>query len=596
MTKPVAQIESLIEKNKLPEAEKLLSKSENKLKPWEKHYCTGLILNKKEDRDASFAAFENALKENEQYHPAFAAVAELYYKNGHMKYALDCYMQALSLSPENPEYLYGISRVLTFFVFTEDSPAIKNVLLQCFKHPQIQKFNLGKCWLGLVISDPKTKPLMEAGINGKKKKFEKLFLKQLKTGKINDEFFLEGLNKTVVMDINFENFFVLLRSTLMKNIDNIDIPDKNFLQLAEAIANYGYNTEFIIPVPEEDSALICQIKDKQITEKRLNTILACYGTKLLRQHKEERDLIRKYEQQITAITEIEDMTSSSVREQYEESPFPRWQGILKKIKIGFDESFLSEKNSNILVAGCGTGNEAATIAHKFPESFITAIDLSRNSLAYGKMKTEALGIKNIQFHQADIIGLSENSEMKEKFDFITCSGVLHHMKDPAQGWAILTKLLKPKGLMHIALYSQKGRKSIISTQNTIKKNGYKTTLEDIRRFRKDARKLLSPKDFNKLSEYHDYFFLSEFRDMLFHVQEHCLTIPQIENLINKLGLSFLKFHVNEQSIEKYRKLFPDDKNENNLKNWDRFEKDNPDTFKEMYQFMCRKKNNHSCFN
>ena len=34
---------------------------------------------------------------------------------------------------------------------------------------------------------------------------------------------------------------------------------------------------------------------------------------------------------------------------------------------------------------------------------MTAIDLSRKSLAYAKRKTEELGIKNIEYYQADIL-------------------------------------------------------------------------------------------------------------------------------------------------------------------------------------------------
>ena len=54
---------------------------------------------------------------------------------------------------------------------------------------------------------------------------------------------------------------------------------------------------------------------------------------------------------------------------------------------------------------------SAKTASKFKNCTVTAIDISKNSLAYAKRKSEELGIKNIEYFQADILDLKNISEL-----------------------------------------------------------------------------------------------------------------------------------------------------------------------------------------
>ena len=52
----------------------------------------------------------------------------------------------------------------------------------------------------------------------------------------------------------------------------------------------------------------------------------------------------------------------------------------------------------------------------------------------------------------------------------------------------------------------------------------------------------------------DFFSLSEVRDLLFHVQEHTFTIPEIKDMLSKLGLIFCGFEdpkINKTFQEKF---------------------------------------------
>ena len=78
--------------------------------------------------------------------------------------------------------------------------------------------------------------------------------------------------------------------------------------------------------------------------------------------------------------------------------------------------------------------------------------------------------------------------------------------------------------------------------------------------------------------------------MLFHVQEHRFTIPEITKILNDLNLEFIGFEISKSSIKtQYSKLYPDDKKNISLHNWHKFEMSHPDTFFDMYQFWVRKK-------
>ncbi len=74
---------------------------------------------------------------------------------------------------------------------------------------------------------------------------------------------------------------------------------------------------------------------------------------------------------------------------------------------------------------------------------------------------------------------------------------------------------------------------------------------------------------------------------MFHVQEHCFTIPEISNMLKKLNLEFLGFR-NPLIKAKFSKSFPNDEKNISFDNWNKFELNNQDAFANMYQFWVRK--------
>jgi SAM-dependent methyltransferase len=185
---------------------------------------------------------------------------------------------------------------------------------------------------------------------------------------------------------------------------------------------------------------------------------------------------------------------------------------------------------DILVAGCGTGQNLVETARDFKGALVLAVDLSLASLCYAKRQALALGLTNIAFGEADILKLGG---IGRTFDIVDASGVLHHMADPWAGWQVLLSLLRPGGFMRLGLYSRLGRQDVNAARAFIARRGYAATAQDIRRSRQDILQLPEGEPARSVARHLDFFTVSECRDMLFHVQEHQLTLSEIANFVGE---------------------------------------------------------------
>jgi SAM-dependent methyltransferase len=176
--------------------------------------------------------------------------------------------------------------------------------------------------------------------------------------------------------------------------------------------------------------------------------------------------------------------------------------------------------------------------------------------------------------------------MGKEFDIIESAGVLHHMDEPMAGWRVLVDLLKSGGLMKIGLYSELARQPIVKARKEITSLGLGASENEIRNFRELSRES-EIHDVKQLSTFSDFFSLSEFRDLVFHVQEHRFTLPQIKNCLDELGLKFCGFE-KKATISNFRELHGKEADIYDLALWHQYEESNPLAFASMYQFWCQK--------
>lgn len=303
---------------------------------------------------------------------------------------------------------------------------------------------------------------------------------------------------------------------------------------------------------------------------------------------------QRLKQTIGAFGSIEDATSRAVRSQYEENPYPRWstmpmqrafsfEGYLKLSFPWHEPTPLPEPR--ILIAGCGTGRHPIGVARELPKARVLAIDLSLASLAYAKRMAGRYDVRNLDFRHGDLL---EAGALGETFDVIESVGVLHHLREPEAGLEALLGVLKPGGYFKIGLYSATARRWITAARARVRELGLEPTPEGIRAFRQLVIGGQEP-ELERYVGMSDFFDLDSFRDLVFHVQEHCFTVPQLKDLLERHGLRFLGLpETSGKQRELYRALYPEDSEMRDLDRWHEVETANPDCFISMYDLWCQK--------
>ena len=308
----------------------------------------------------------------------------------------------------------------------------------------------------------------------------------------------------------------------------------------------------------------------------------------------------KISNEIAVLKQVEETTSKRVKDFYEESPYPKYEFretaqeysnldldlYIKRMVAREIDNVKIVKKPKILIAGAGTGGPAIRFCTTLNNAEITALDLSFNSLAYGKRIAEDNNIKNIEYIQGDILDIKK---INKKFDLIHCTGVLHHMKDPEKGLKSLVDVLETGGFVQLAYYSEISKKYLEPYRKMIKDNKYTSEITDIRNFRSQ---IINSPDKMEIHRTVDFYNLSMLRDLLFHPQEKFYNLEALKKIFELNKLEFLGFNLGQAGLlankNTYLKLFPNDVNLTNLDNWSKYEKKYPMTFKSMYQFFVRK--------
>ena len=126
---------------------------------------------------------------------------------------------------------------------------------------------------------------------------------------------------------------------------------------------------------------------------------------------------------------------------YERHPYPPPVDDLKGYARSWDEarrranlhlfwpSEPDRADRSILVAGCGT-SQAAKYALRWPKAHVTGIDFSKVSIEQTAKLKRKHSIHNLELKQLPV---ERAAELGREFDYVVCTGVLHHLADPA--WA-----------------------------------------------------------------------------------------------------------------------------------------------------------------
>lgn len=99
---------------------------------------------------------------------------------------------------------------------------------------------------------------------------------------------------------------------------------------------------------------------------------------------------------------------------------------------------------NVLDVGCGAGVMSAWFAKQVgPSGSVTAIDNSEAQLNVAIKRLEQEKLSNVK---TKLLSAYDIAQLNEKFDFIYCRFVLHHLHSPVKAIHLFFEQLKPNGI------------------------------------------------------------------------------------------------------------------------------------------------------
>ena len=124
-----------------------------------------------------------------------------------------------------------------------------------------------------------------------------------------------------------------------------------------------------------------------------------------------------------------------------------WIGSLMPSFFDGDPPF-----KRILVAGCGTGNEAFQMQNRFPNAEITAVDYSEKSIRiaqeYQKKHPE---YARIRFEVSDLTDGESNWVRNGSYDFICCHGTMSYISDLPAVFGLFAECLCEDGILYLGV-------------------------------------------------------------------------------------------------------------------------------------------------
>jgi tetratricopeptide (TPR) repeat protein/SAM-dependent methyltransferase len=573
--------------------------------------------------------YQTVLAINPNYADAHGNLGALYHALGEPNEAFAHCRQAVALKPDFDPFWNGLAITLETIHFTSADDSILDVLRRLLQRPRVNPNLIARPILTALRAHAEIGPILNAAGQDKPDADPLDVATQLSAIPL----FLRVIALSFTNDAELEFMLTRIRRNLLLTTRERgrgpDDWDNAALPFLSALALHCFTNEYVFAESDAETAAVerltttieTRLKDGEDVSPAALALLAAYrplyrlafadGLADLGWRGEIAELMRRQviepreetalRETIPSLTPIDDAVSQSVRAQYEENPYPRWvktvlesaprsiKDVLQGPPLHIDLGDVTPPEApDVLIAGCGTGQHAVTTAANFLNAKVLAVDLSLASLSYAVRQSQALGFTNIEFAQADIMELGR---LDRRFDLIESAGVLHHLGDPLAGWRVLTDLLRPGGFMKIALYSELAREPIVAARALIAEKGYSGTVEDIRRCRAEIRAMAADGNevMAELAGLLDFYGLSNCRDLIFHVQEHRFTLPQIDEALRSLGLEFLRFELGDaDAMKRFQAMNPEPDALSSLQKWHAFELEHPRTFARMYQFWCRK--------
>lgn len=250
-----------------------------------------------------------------------------------------------------------------------------------------------------------------------------------------------------------------------------------------------------------------------------------------------------------------------VRAQYEALPYPPRDPRDEAIRlISGTPSHVLEINHYLfsgrlnftrpfraLVAGGGTGDACIMLAQQLADrrcpGEVFYLDLSTASRQICEARAKARGLRNIQFLTGSLLDLPAMNI--GQFDYIDCTGVLHHLPEPVVGMRALVSVLQPDGGIGVMLYGEYGRSGVYPLQEMLRTLAPSSmAVEDRLAMAKRLIRFLPTTNLFRRNPYlNDHITGGDagLYDLVLHSCDRAFTVPDIGSMAATAGLRVVAF-------------------------------------------------------
>lgn len=571
-------------------------------------------------------AFETARKMEPRNAATLFNLACAKERTGDIPEAATLLTQAARFRPQWPDPAQRLAVLLGRYTIDTAKGLDPHGLLACFAYDSIDQRVLAVIAMDYLRDTTSLGQAVKNAWDGDPDEVARNMILSRTDGVLHDRLMLVALSAGPIQDIRLETLLTAIRRIALLEVPPERFEDKTFTAFLLALIRQSMANDYVFAVSETELAKLKDITanwhnsllddPQQIRQLMLRllyedpgliglselTLEDCRRLRprglgdLLAEWQEERLRLLRLAEEIPASGEISNATSRKVAGQYELHPYPRWRSLQmpdensapKTYRRFFSKDQLSfmDKPFKVLIAGCGTGQQAVAAAKRYgPNGDVLAIDLSKASLAYAKARSDDFGVANLRFLQADILEFANSDE--GPFDVIESVGVLHHMEDPFKGWRVLTDLLRPGGLMLTGLYSAVARGHLAELRGRSDYPGAGCDSATARQYRAS---LIAARDGQaaQITASQDFYSLNEFRDLLLHEHERPMRLPEIESFLKDHRLTFRGFQLPSPLTAHFLQNSKGESLPGSFNAWAAYEEQYPQTFGMMYNLWCEK--------
>jgi len=278
-----------------------------------------------------------------------------------------------------------------------------------------------------------------------------------------------------------------------------------------------------------------------------------------------------------SIAEPQKDVTSLVRRQYERLPYPRRNPAEEKSRLcqtSLDDlglvnqyCFRGRRDFNTgfraLVAGGGTGDAVVYLAHQLrhTDAEIVYIDLSRAALAVAKARCEVRSLdRRVTWLNGSLLDVPKMG--LGTFDYVNCSGVLHHLESPPAGLAALRSVLADDGALGLMVYGKYGRTAIYQMQDLFRlATPDAADADDPAGIVRDGLRNLPPTNWLSLSggveSVSQVDTDEELYDLFLHSTDRAYSVPELYEFAGGAGLHVAEFTLDVRPLYEPRCVAPD---------------------------------------